>query len=93
MIVNVKDASFRMFHCGDLQWLAPSVSASNGLRDHFSHRLGAFEIFIDELGLEQAILAPSSRTIGRRDEPICAQMLLMLSPALFPPKEMEARNR
>jgi hypothetical protein len=93
MIVNVKNASFRMFHGGDWQRLAPSVAASNGLRDHFPHRLGASEIFIDELGPEQAILAPSSRIIGRRDEPICAQMLLMLSPALFPLTEMEAPDR
>jgi hypothetical protein len=81
MIVNVKDASFRMFHGGNWQWLAPSVSASNGLRDHFSHRLGQLEIFIDGLGPEQAILTPSSQILGSRDEPICAQMLLMPSPA------------
>lgn len=77
---------------GDLQWLAPSVSASTGLRDHFSHPLGALEIFIDGLGPEQAILTPSSRVLGRRDKPICAQMLLMLSPALFP-QEMETPDR
>jgi len=76
-----------------LQWLAPSVSASNGLRDHFSHPLGALEIFIDGLGPKKAILMPSSLILGRRDEPICAQMLLMLAWALFPPKEMEAPDR
>jgi len=69
MIVNVKDASFRVFHGGDWQWIAPSVSASCGLRDHFSHRLGQLEIFIDGLGPEQAILTPSSR-ISRMQERI-----------------------
>jgi hypothetical protein len=78
---------------GDLQWLAPSVSASNGLRDHFSHRLGAFEIFIDELGPEQAILTSSSRILGRRDRTNMRANAAHAFPALFPPKEMEAPDR
>jgi hypothetical protein len=38
MIVDVKDAGFRMFH-GRLFWSVDfSVTASTGLRDHFSHQ-------------------------------------------------------
>jgi len=90
MVVNVKDASFRMFHGVDWQWRASSVSASYGLRDHFSHRLGQLEIFIDGLGPEQAILTPSSRISRMQERTTMRAHAANAAPALFPPKEMEA---
>jgi len=74
MIVDVKDASFRLLHGGRFDGFDFSVSASTGLRDHFSHQWGcplgaikcsrgAHQIFIDGLGTQEALLTSPSRII------------------------------
>jgi hypothetical protein len=75
MIVDVKDASFRVFH-GRRFWLVDfSLSARTRLRDHFSHRRLPFrlgspavpEIIIDGLGALQALLTSPSHIIESRE--------------------------
>jgi hypothetical protein len=75
-----------------LALLASSVSASNGLRDHFSHRLGPDEIFIDGLGPEQAILTPFSRISRMQERTNMRAHAADVCPALFP-QEMETPDR
>ena len=79
MIVDVKDASFRVDHGGGLELVDFSVSASTGLCDYFSQQGGsrfgatkgfpcdAPEIFIDGFGTQQSLLTSPSRIFEWRE--------------------------
>jgi hypothetical protein len=79
MIVDVKDASFGVIHGRAVLWLVDfSLSASTGLRDHFSQQVrypfgdsvytcGSHEILIDGLGMQQALLMSPSQIIEWRE--------------------------